>query len=345
MSNFLDLIDFENETVNVEEFSKTKAGLAELNKRFKDFPEPALSKDNYDFVKDGIRELTTLRTTVEKKRKELKQPFIDAGRIIDAEAKEIIESIKELEDPMKEAKKEVDEKEKREKEERIARLQARIDEMKHLERDARGQTSEGIISIIDQIEMVEPADFYDLREEAMKVRNEVLDNLGAALSERLEYERTAKQREAEKKAREEAERKAHFQERINKARMLPINYFNATSEQIAKCVESLENNKYSVDEWGEFRDEAEQAGSQALAQLKQMLEQKRQLESIQAEQPQSEPKQEEEKPQEEELVPEQEAHFEPEEATLKSDLESWRVEFNINEFAWNALQSILDKHL
>lgn len=344
MSNALDLIDFESESVNVEEFSRTKAGLAELRERFSNFPDPFLCKDNYDFVHNGVRELTKLRTTVEKKRKELKKPFVDAGRIIDAEAKGIIESLQELEQPMKDAKLAVDEKEKREKEERIARLQKRIDDIKQLEKEARGKTSEGIIELIEHVENVDPADFYDLREEAMRVRNEVLDNLGAALSERKEYERTAAQREKEKKAREEAERKAQFQERINKAKMLPVDHFNSPTEKIERVIKSLEDNVYTEDEWGEFRDEAEQAGNQALGQLKAMLEQKRQLEALT---PKQEEKQEVETEVEEENEPSPEQEVQAEAPkppqTLEYALLVWRKTFNIKEDAWNELEAILDE--
>ena len=294
--NNLDLIDFEKETVNVDEFSRTQAGLAELRKRFSKFPDPSESEENYEFVKKGVRELTGLRTSIEKKRKELKQPFIDAGRIIDSHAKVIISELQSLEEPMKEAKKEVDEKAKREKEQRIARLQKKIDDIKWLERDARGKASPYIIELIEQVENVEPADFYELREEAMKVRNDVLDNLGAALSERLEYERTAEQRAKEQKAREEAERKAHFQERINKAKMLPLQFMDKSADQVQQMIDKLESAEYSQDEWGEFRDEAQMAGAEALKQLVMMRDQKRLLEKSQ---PAQEPEQEaceEEKP-------------------------------------------------
>ena len=286
----LNQVNIENETVEVEIFTRTQAGLAALREKYSEFPDPSASKENYEEVKAGVKELTSLRTNIEATRKEVKQPYLDACRIIDGQAKGIIEQIVALEDPMKAAKKEVDEKEKREKEARINRLKDRIEGMRHLEREARGKSSEVIEEIINEVEAIDHADFYELREEALKVREEVLNNLSAIYSDRLNYERTAAEREKERKAREEEQRVNTIKERINKCKMIPLDYMGKPAAEIEKVAASVEKMVITEADFAEFTQEAEQAKANTLEQLYRMLEQQRQFEAMQPkEEPQPEP--------------------------------------------------------
>lgn len=277
----LNQVNIENETVEVEIFTRTQAGLAALREKYSEFPDPSESQESYDAVKAGIKELTSLRTTIEATRKEIKQPYLDACRIIDAQAKGIIEQIVMLEDPMKAAKKEVDEKEKREKEARIKRLKDRIEHMHQLEREARGKPSEVIEEIIAEVEAIDHADFYELREEALKVREQVLNNLSAIYSERLTYERTAAEREKERKLREEEQRVSAIKERINKCKMIPLDCMGKPAAEIERVAASVEKMAITEAEFAEFTQEAEQAKANTLEQLNRMLEQQRQFESMQ----------------------------------------------------------------
>lgn len=277
----LNQVNIENETVEVEIFTRTQAGLAALREKYSVFPDPSESQESYDAVKAGVKELTSLRTTIEATRKEIKQPYLDACRIIDGQAKGIIEQIVALEDPMKAAKKEVDEKEKREKEARIKRLKDRIEHMNQLEREARGKPSEVIEEIIAEVEAIDHADFYELREEALKVREQVLNNLSAIYSERLTYERTAAEREKERKLREEEQRVSVIKERINKCKMIPLDYMGKPAAEIEKVAASVEKMAITEADFAEFTQEAQQAKANTLDQLNRMLEQQRQFEAMQ----------------------------------------------------------------
>ena len=148
----LDHFNTETGEVNIQLFNKTEAGLAELNKLYSKVPE-IITKDDYEFVKNACSELTGLRTSIEKTRKAIKQPYIDAGRAIDDRAKEITEKIRKLEDPMKEAKKAHDEIEKRKKEERLARLREKVDAIKAYAVNARGKSASEIEDIIEGTEL------------------------------------------------------------------------------------------------------------------------------------------------------------------------------------------------
>lgn len=290
----LDQVNIEAETVEVEIFTKTQAGLAALEEKYSEFPDPSESKENYDAVKAGVKELTSLRTSIEAKRKEVKQPYLDACRIIDGQAKGIIERIVAIEEPMKAAKKEVDEREKREKEARLKRLNDRIQEMRDAVRQARNVPSEVVEQIIEQVEAVDHQDFYELREEALKVRDECLTELSEIYSQRLDYERTAKQREAERKAREEEQRVNGIKERINKCKMIPLDYMGRSVSDIETVISKVTGMEITEAEFAEFTEEANQAKDNTLRQLNAMLEQQKQLEAIK--QPEPEPTQAEPEP-------------------------------------------------
>lgn len=304
----LDQVNIEAETVEVEIFTKTQAGLAALEEKYAEFPDPSESKESYDAVKAGVKELTSLRTSIEAKRKEVKQPYLEACRIIDGQAKGIIERIVAIEEPMKAAKKEVDEREKREKEARLKRLNDRIQEMRDLVRQARNATSDAIEQVIEQVEAVDHQDFYELREEALKVRDECLSELSEIYSQRLDYERTAKQREAERKAREEEQRVNGIKERINKCKMIPLDYMGRSSADIETVISKVSGMAIEESEFAEFTEEANEAKRQTLRQLNAMLDQQK---LIKAMQPKEEPQPE---PQPVQVEPEPEAKNEPVEA-------------------------------
>lgn len=84
----------------ITEFNQTAAGLAQLRAdiegRTFDCSTTAGDKEAR-----GVRlNLVTLRTTIEGKRKELKAPLLERGRLIDSEAARIIAEVKALEEPI-----------------------------------------------------------------------------------------------------------------------------------------------------------------------------------------------------------------------------------------------------
>lgn len=66
-------VDLENGTVEVTEYSATNAALAMLREKYATVPD-ANTEEGYSFIKDGIKELTTLRTSLEAARKREKAP-------------------------------------------------------------------------------------------------------------------------------------------------------------------------------------------------------------------------------------------------------------------------------
>lgn len=196
-------VDLEKGTVEVTEYSATAAALAKLREKYATVPD-ANTEEGYVFIKDGIKELTTLRTSLEAARKREKAPYIQAGQIIDAEAKRITEELVLLESPMKAAKKEVDDRLERERQERIARLQQKVDAIKAMPAQVRGKSSEEISTMLDRVGEIDAShDFYDLTKEAVEARQAALDELTQMLTDRLAFEQAERQRielEAQKAA-------------------------------------------------------------------------------------------------------------------------------------------------
>lgn len=190
----LNNVNLEQGTVDVAEYSQTEAALAALREKYSTLPD-VNTPNGYEFVKTGIKELTTLRTSLEAARKREKEPHLQAGKIIDAEAKRITEELVKLEDPMKVAKKEVDDRIERERQERIARLQLKVDAIKAMPAQVRGKSSAEIAEMLDRVGEIDAAhDYYDLTKEAVAARQAALDDLAQMLNDRLAFEAAEEER-------------------------------------------------------------------------------------------------------------------------------------------------------
>lgn len=184
----IEKVDLENGTVEVAEYTQTDAALAMLREKFAVVPD-VNTNEGYELVKAGIKELTTFRTTLEAARKRVKDPYLQAGKIIDAEAKRITDELVKLEEPMKAAKKEVDDRVERERQERIARLQVKVDAIKAMPGQVRGKSSTEIADMYDRVGEIDAMhDFYDLTKEAVAARDAAMNELTQMLTDCLALE-------------------------------------------------------------------------------------------------------------------------------------------------------------
>ncbi len=90
------------QTGQVINYNVTNAALAELKERHAG--KVVTDKASLKVVTGAIGEVRTLRTSIEKKRKELKADSIAWGKRVDAEAIRLTEALLEIETPMKESK-------------------------------------------------------------------------------------------------------------------------------------------------------------------------------------------------------------------------------------------------
>lgn len=278
MSVQLAKIDFEKNQVAV--FNATEAALSALREKYGTVPDVETA-EGYDLAKAGIKEITGYRTGLEKKRKEIKAPYLDAGKIIDAEARRITGELEALESPLKEAKQKVDEREAREKAERIAKLQAKVDAITaHIE-EAKGKSADEIAAIIERVDAIDPLiDFYDLTQEAVAARKDALAALNTLYQDRAAWERMEREKaEADAKLKEER-RKNIIQQRLTNLKGMPLDLMDKSAKEIAAALEKLKGYVPPADDFGEFHDEAIATQQSVIGQLERLHAQAEKMEKL-----------------------------------------------------------------
>lgn len=242
----------------------------------------AATPEGYEFLKNGIKRLTGYRTGVASQHKELKDPFLQIGRVLDSTKNAVTAELEALEKPMKAKKKEQDDAEERARLERIARLEAKIErEITALAVEARSATSEQIGELMDRLAQLDPEqDFFDRTKEACKAHHETMAELERLFTEKLAFEQAEAAREEEAAKRRELEAKARIDDAINRLKSAPLELFNGTAADVAAAI-----TKFDVEikpaAFGDRYDEAVQAQKAALMQLKQMHEMKLAMETMQ----------------------------------------------------------------
>lgn len=224
----MDLIKgIEEEVKNgaVTEFNQTAARIAELRETYGTEVPDASTTEGYKRAKEIASEMTSLRTSLEKRRKEFKSPVLAFGKMIDSEAKRITAEIISIEEPFKAAYREVDEAKKRIK----AEIEQRFVDIKQMPTIAIEMHSEAIEAMINDLAEhdVSKETFGRRVDEASAVVADVLEQLTnchvAAIereaeqarieAERVELERLrAEAAERERLQREAEERKAREEE-------------------------------------------------------------------------------------------------------------------------------------
>lgn len=276
--------DIDTKTGKVIPFNATDAALTELRSTYGDISAiDADTDDGYAFLRDGIKVLTKYRTGLDAKRKELKDPLLEAGRTLDAEAKRITAELKALEDPMKAKKQEKDEREKRKKEERIARLQKKVDSLKAYADNARGKSSDEIAALIEELDAIDTEnDFYDLTTEACTAKRETLDTLSELYTDRLSYERAEDERIEQERINAELRAKQERSSKLSAIESTPLEFMGKSASEIRQKRNTLKA-QAAEEQDAEFRTAMEAA----TGFLTQMLTQAEQLEAMQ---PAPEPK-------------------------------------------------------
>lgn len=200
----------EHTPIAVIDYNVTDAALAELKKEYTGLT--VASNKERAVVQSGITELTSLRTSVEKKRKELKADALEFGRKVDGEAKRITGLIEAIEQPLKDAKQAYDDEQERIKAElaakeqaRIDAIMARIDSIKNRTIEMVGKSSEEIgechLQLTDEMVMGDGFDYQEFKDQARKAQSETMERLASMQIERQKHEaELAAQAEREKEA-------------------------------------------------------------------------------------------------------------------------------------------------
>lgn len=210
----------------ISEYSPTAAAIATLRQKYRGVLYEVASTEGMQAAILARRELRTLRTALEAKRKEIKQPALERARLIDSEAQRITTALVELEDPIDAQIKTEEQRKEREKREREeaerARVQAiddRIDAIRGMVVSAVTADAAGIAAMVAALSTttIDVAEYGEFIEDAIRARTGVLTKLGemydakAAQEAEAERQRQEAQRLSEQRAqqeREEAERRA-----------------------------------------------------------------------------------------------------------------------------------------
>lgn len=190
------------------EYNPTEAALGELRHLYADVVFDLTTTKGEKEARAARKELVTLRTSLEAKRKELKAPALERAKLIDTEAKRIEAAILDLEGPIDaqikadEARREAERQAKAKKEaERIARHQASLDALRSITMMSVGAPS---VELANTIKMLRATEIDDDWEEFQPIAQRAKDD-GLAMLADLYAKAVAAEDEAKRLAAERAE--------------------------------------------------------------------------------------------------------------------------------------------
>lgn len=210
----------------IVEYSPVDAMLAELRQRYAGVQFDVATKDGMTAAKEVRRNLVKLRTGLEAKRKEIKEPALRRAQAIDAEAKAITAAIKAIEDPI-DAQIKVEEErieaEKRAAEAKRAEIRAKIDGIRNLPLALASAGSEELAAERDALQAFVPQEdvFGDQTEDCKAAIAECLATLTdlharamarEAAAALLEAERLKLEQQREEEAKALAAERAELEE-------------------------------------------------------------------------------------------------------------------------------------
>lgn len=186
-----------------------------LKDEFAEIPDCS-TKDGYNLTKERISKMVGFRGAVDKKRKELKAEALQYNREVEAGAQNIIQSMKVIEEPYKEAKAAIDDEKKRAEEAKALEEQKRRDEIlesiglfKDIVVDSVDDSSEVIAGKIQKLadsELIEE-NFQEFFAQAFAAKEAAISGLKRlhAVAETREQKEAEEKKENERIAKEQAE--------------------------------------------------------------------------------------------------------------------------------------------
>lgn len=219
MSEAAEVIQMQDQ-VMVKEFGieeLTAKNIDLMQKQILEIPENPETKDQYESAYRFNVDAKKLLPRIEERRKELKAPVLERGKLIDTTAKKAVAMVQPLIDlsgTRREAWEEIKAQEKAEKDrqeaDRAAAIQAKVDMLNHLASKCHeyNRPSEDLARDLAHLESFEisAVDFQERTEEAEQIRATAIAATKTAFENRKQFE--AEQAEAARvKAEQEAEAK------------------------------------------------------------------------------------------------------------------------------------------
>lgn len=206
----------------IVEYTPTAAALAELDRKYGKVVYDVTLTEGMKAAKEARKELRSLRTALEAKRKELKEPALRRAQLIDSEAKFLTEQIVAIEKPIAD---QIEREETRVKEEvqkkaeaeqrRVQALMGRVGEIKLAPSRCVGFGADKLVERIRWLEDLDIGeDFAEFQREAEGERAIALQTLRGMLAGAQSAEREEVQREEERKELARLRAEAAERERI-----------------------------------------------------------------------------------------------------------------------------------
>lgn len=209
----------------ITEYSPTEAALSELRDRLAGVLYDVTTTEGMKSARQDRKELVTLRTTLEAKRKEIKEPALERCRAIDAEAKRITAAILELEEPIDrqikvEEERKAEEKRQREEAEakRLQEIHGKIAAISSLTLKTFDMTADQVEEFLRKVTETLPItaeEFGEFVGQAIEAKSNTITTLQETLvvkrraeaeaeAARIEQERLAAEREEQERLQLEA---------------------------------------------------------------------------------------------------------------------------------------------
>lgn len=257
----------------ITEYDEFKAQMGEL-KDMANFIPDASTEEGYTKSKRIHLDFRKIENSLDKVRKDKKAYFLEGGRQVDSQAKEIMKQIEALRVPHTEAYQLVDTLKKEREAKRKQDLEDRVQYIRELPESLSDSCSDEIKQAMEAMQAEECDTFYEYTEAALKARNATRSALAkmfdAALTKEREVAELAKLRkEAEERARIDREEqiKREASEAAEKEKQAAIEREKAAKEAEAKAkqdaIDAEERRKREAKEAEARRVEAEKAAKVA----------------------------------------------------------------------------------
>ena len=278
-------------TTAIAEYSATEAALSGLRLRLEGVKYDVSTTAGMTTAKQDRRELVTLRTSLEAKRKEIKAPALVRCKLIDEEAKRITSELLALEVPIDEQIKAEEKRKADEKAERdrlAAEAQKLLDDkiaaIGQLPLKVIGKDSAEITVFLAALEAKEFGGEFtgDTLVRAQTAKQSAVDTIRQALADTIAAEEIVAQAEAERIEREAREAEEQEAKRIEDAKRQAE--FERQQAELAeqKRVQDIENDRIRKEQEERDRQLAKQR-EEAQAEIdRQAAELKRQQKEMQA---------------------------------------------------------------
>lgn len=201
-------------TIKITVYDEIQAKIDEIADACNFLPD-VTTKEGYEKSKRVALDTNKVLIAIEKKRKEEKAQYLEAGRTVDALAKELDEKIRPLMLPHHQAYKDHDNAIKEREAKRKADLESRVEDLRLLPSRMEGMASDEIRMALESVMAEECLDFYEYTDLALKARNASRETLSNMLNAAIKQEKEAAELAQLRKEKEERE-KQEYEDKLKK---------------------------------------------------------------------------------------------------------------------------------